>query len=131
MSTVPLITKQGRELLGQTILAARKSKGWSIDDLVNHISTATGHKISKGTISSLERGNQKPDWDTLAILASTGFIKNPSSGRPYTPSDLFRIASEQISPGSGSGDKYPGVRSKSSKAAEEAETYQASAMCFA
>lgn len=88
-ATVPLITKNGLQNLGKVLKHYREQENWSMDKLTAYIKQKTGCFISKAAISDLERGNTEPKWDTLAILASSGYI-------PFTVQELFAIASEQL-----------------------------------
>ncbi|NCJ06643.1 hypothetical protein GS597_09020 [Synechococcales cyanobacterium C] len=94
-----LITEGGRKKLGQFIRETRKGYGFSQDDLIEVIHWLTGHRIGKATLSALERGNVKPQWDTLAILAASGRFKNARTYMPFTAEELFAIACERIDPG--------------------------------
>jgi transcriptional regulator with XRE-family HTH domain len=89
--TVPQITREGRERLGKVLLYHRLKKNWSMDDLVNYIEEKTNYKIAKSTISALERGNQNPSFDTLAVICYSGAV-------PYSPYQLFDFASGQSIP---------------------------------
>lgn len=90
-TSVPLLTRKGRDNLGKVLKYYRLKQNWSMDQLVEKIKTTTQYSVSKAAISDLERGNTEPRWDTLAILAASGYL-------PYTVDQLFAIASEQINP---------------------------------
>ena len=90
-TSVPLLTRKGRENLGKILKYYRLKNNWSMDQLVEVIKAETQHPVSKAAISDLERGNTDPKWDTLAILASVGYL-------PYSVNQMFAIASEQINP---------------------------------
>lgn len=94
-SAVCLITERGKKTLGSLLKYFRDEKGWSLDELINEIEEKTGHRLSKSTISQLERGHSDPRWDTLAILSATGYLKNPRSGEVFKPAELFEIACER------------------------------------
>ncbi len=96
--TVCLITDKGRKCLGQVLKHFRAARGWSMDDLFMEINRVTGCTVSKATISELERGNTEPKWNTLAILAATGYMTHPATGKPLTTTDLFAIACETLAP---------------------------------
>lgn len=89
LTTVPLITKRGLETLGKVLKKHREDNNLSMDKLVAEINVKTGCFISKAAISDLERGNTEPKWDTLAILAASGYV-------PYTVDQLFAIATERL-----------------------------------
>ena len=99
-----IITEQGCRNLGQIIRQFRESPkpnsplGWSLDEFVAEIQRETGFLLSKSTLSKLERGHSEPKWDTLAILAATGFILNSRTQQPFTTAELFAIACEQLDP---------------------------------
>ena len=97
----PLFTENGRRVLGQLIRSCREQKGWSLDDLVFQIRVATGHKISKTTISNLERGSSSPSWDTLALLASAEYIHLYSSAELIDAHAMIDIACEAVDPTTG------------------------------
>ncbi|MCS6814291.1 MAG: helix-turn-helix domain-containing protein [Cyanobacteria bacterium] len=103
VKAVPIITERGCKSLGQLIKRFREApkpgfpKGWSLDEFVAEIQQETGFTISKSTLSKLERGHSEPKWDTLAILAATGFLVNAKTGEPLTTAQLFEIACEQLS----------------------------------
>jgi transcriptional regulator with XRE-family HTH domain len=88
-ATVPLITKNGLDALGKVLKHYRTVHNFSMDKLVAYINEKTGCFISKAAISDLERGNTEPKWDTLAILAASGYL-------PYTVDQLFAIATERL-----------------------------------
>lgn len=98
VETVCLITDKGRKSLGQVLKYFRTGKGWSMDDLLLEINKKTGFTVSRATISELERGNNEPKWNTLAILAATGYAIHPATGKPLSTTDLFAIACEVIDP---------------------------------
>ncbi|WP_019500866.1 helix-turn-helix domain-containing protein [Pseudanabaena sp. PCC 6802] len=87
----PVITTEGKRLLGKLLKESREGLGLSLDNLVLLIEKQTGRTLSKSTISGLERGNAKPEWDTLSILASARYIKK-ETGSPYATAELFEIA---------------------------------------
>lgn len=91
---IPIMTKAGLIALGQLLEHSRKRLGWSQDELLSQIKARTGCTISKSAISALERGNSKPGWDTLSILAATNYVQNPTN-KPYTTTELFMIACER------------------------------------
>lgn len=68
-----------------------------MEDLILQVNRVTGYKVSKSTISQLERGNADPKWNTLAVLAAAEFIKD-KKGNFLTTNDLFAIACEEINP---------------------------------
>ena len=87
-----VITPKGKQLLGKLLKESRESLGLSLDGLVLRVKEQTGRTPSKSTISGLERGNAKPEWDTLSILAATRYIVNKETGLPYATAELFEIA---------------------------------------
>ena len=89
LTKVPVINKKGREKLGKVLKFHREALGLSMDKFVAEIEKTTGRSVSKAAISDLERGNTEPKWDTLAILAASGFF-------PYTVEELFAIATEKL-----------------------------------
>jgi transcriptional regulator with XRE-family HTH domain len=93
---VNTITEKGKKSLGTTLKYFREQKDWSMEDLITEVSNATGYKVSKSTISQLERGNADPKWNTLAVLAAAEFITD-KKGTPLTTNELFAIACEEIS----------------------------------
>ncbi|MFP4336989.1 MAG: helix-turn-helix domain-containing protein [Halothece sp.] len=95
--SVALTTEKGKKTLGLLLKYFREQQGWSLDELAEQIEVKTGYKLSKSTISQLERGNNEPKWNTLAILAATGYLVNPSSGQPLKTAELFEIACESLS----------------------------------
>lgn len=95
---VCVITEKGRKSLGQVLKHFREAKGWSMDDLFSEIHRVTGFTVSRSAISEIERGNTEPKWNTLAILAATGYMKNPATGKALTTTDLFAIACETLDP---------------------------------
>lgn len=96
--TVCLITDKGRKSLGQVLKHFRTAKRWSMDDLLIEINRVTGFTVSRATISELERGNNEPKWNTLAILAATGYMIHSATGKPLTTTELFAIACETLDP---------------------------------
>jgi transcriptional regulator with XRE-family HTH domain len=86
---IPQVTKEGRLKLGSVLKRYREEQGWTIDELVQFVDTRTGMKISKSAISNLERGNTVPNWDTLSILACSGYL-------PYSANELMDIATEGV-----------------------------------
>lgn len=98
IETVCLITDKGRKYLGQVLKHFRTSRSWSMDDLLSEINRVTGFTVSRATISELERGNNDPKWNTLAILAATGYMIHPATGKPLSTTDLFAIACETLDP---------------------------------
>lgn len=96
--TVCLITDKGRKYLGQVLKHFREAQGWSLDDLFIKIHMVTGYTISRSAISQLERGLTDPKWNTLAILAATGYMIHPATLKPLTTTDLFAIACETLDP---------------------------------
>jgi transcriptional regulator with XRE-family HTH domain len=98
VETVCLITDKGRKYLGQVLKHFRTARRWSMDDLLVEINRVTGFTVSRATISELERGNNEPKWNTLAILAATGYMIHPATGKPLSTTDLFAIACETLDP---------------------------------
>jgi len=96
LRAVCITTEKGKKSLGRVLKHFREANGWSIDRLIAEIDDATGYSMSKSAISELERGNTDPKWNTLAIIAGTGYIKDPVTGNPLTTSDLFKIACEDF-----------------------------------
>jgi len=96
--TVCLTSEKGKKTLGHVLKRFREINGWSMDDLVEQIRQETGQSLSKSSISELERGNTEPKWNTLAILAATGYMKNPVTGRRLKTNELFEIACETFEP---------------------------------
>jgi len=94
MNSPSFITEYGKRALGELVRSSREQIGWTLDDLVVELRKATGQKLSKTAISNLERGYSTPAWDTLAMLAAVGYIKDPATRTPLTPHDLFDIACE-------------------------------------
>lgn len=95
---VPLTTEQGKKRLGQLLRASRDGKGWSLDDLIKQVEVGTGQAIGKSTISSLERGNSTPNWDTLALLAAVEYVLFPATNTPLSAHDMFDVACEVVNP---------------------------------
>lgn len=95
MSTPCLITGQGKRALGEILKKARERLGYSLDDLVDYILKKTGQTISKSSLSEIERGTVDPKWNTLSILAASGYLDE--AGEHYTVTELFEIACEKIS----------------------------------
>lgn len=89
---IPLITKKGLMSLGEILLEARIQRDWSQDRLMAEIREKTGYVLSKSTISALERGHSKPEWNTVSLLVATGYIINPITKNPYTVTEIFLIA---------------------------------------
>lgn len=85
-----LITNQGKSRLGGILKKSRESNGWSLDDLIRIVEERTGHKLAKSTISSLERGNVSPRWDTLAILSASKYVS--VNGKVLSPPQMIDIA---------------------------------------
>jgi transcriptional regulator with XRE-family HTH domain len=92
---VNTITENGKKALGTVLKYFREKKGWSMDDLIIEVNKVTGYKVSKSTISQLERGNADPKWNTLAVLAAAEFITD-KEGHFLNTNDLFAIACEEI-----------------------------------
>lgn len=95
-NAVCVITEKGKKSLGQVLKYFREAQDWSLDDLFIEIHRVTGYTISRSAISQLERGLTDPKWNTLAILAATGYMIHPATGQPLTTTDLFAIACETI-----------------------------------
>lgn len=87
---VYLITNQGKSRLGGILKKSRESNDWSLDDLIRIVEERTGHKLAKSTISSLERGNVSPRWDTLAILSASKYVF--VNGIALSPHQMIDIA---------------------------------------
>jgi len=100
-----LITEAGRRALGDLIKQCREAQGWSLEDLSVELRIRTGEKLARSTLNNMERAVNMPAWDTLAILAAVGYIKDPGSGRLLTVHDLFDICTET----------YPGNRQQAGK----------------
>lgn len=92
---IPLLTPNGLKRLGKLLETSRLTRDWSLDRLVVEVHNRTGQMVTKSAISNLERGNVEPKWNTLALLSTAGYITK-SSGEPYSTSELFAIASEQL-----------------------------------
>jgi transcriptional regulator with XRE-family HTH domain len=88
-----LMTKTGCQNLGALLEKARRSKGWSLDRLVDFIRESTGETLSKAALSTLERGTVEPKFNTLAIIAAAGYVVN-SEEIPYSLQELLLIACE-------------------------------------
>lgn len=91
---IHLITDKGKKKLGNLLRGCRENLGLSMDDLMVLIATNTGYTLSKSAISDLENGKTDPKWNTLAIVSAAGYVQNPSTGKPFTPSEMFQIACE-------------------------------------
>ena len=106
LKEVCIITESGRRTLGLFIRDFRQSPkegypdGWSLREMSSQIKQLTGFTITESTLSAIERGNNNPQWNTLAVLAATGFLKKPL-GDPYNTADLFRICCDQLNPVTG------------------------------
>ena len=87
-------TRAGLVRLGSILKKTRIENGWSMDELIKYLHEVTGKKLSKSTISNLERGNQEPDWVTISTLVHGCFLKN-EKGVLYKEQDLFEIACER------------------------------------
>lgn len=93
MSTLCVITDQGKKSLGRLLRESRIELGLSLDELVEYIRDHTGQTLSKSSLSELERGNVDPKWNTLSTLAASGYLLN--GDKPYTTTELFEIACEK------------------------------------
>jgi transcriptional regulator with XRE-family HTH domain len=96
---IPIFTREGLARLGELMRSCRLAREYSLDQLVDSIESITGHRISKNTISALERGNNSPTWDTLALLASAEYLTWPGTDELLTSMDMIAIACEAVIPG--------------------------------
>jgi transcriptional regulator with XRE-family HTH domain len=94
MNKPPLVTEAGRKALGELLKQSREAMSWSLDDLAVELRIRTGEKLSKSTLNNMERGINTPAWDTLAILAAVGYVKNPNTGALLTAHEMFDICTE-------------------------------------
>lgn len=94
-------TKRGLEALGEVLREARKARGWSQRDLSQFVYQQTGHKISDRSIGNLENNTGEPKYNTVAVLAASGFVINPGTGKPFTEDDFINIACEMLDPFTG------------------------------
>lgn len=94
-------TKRGLEALGEILREARKARGWSQRDLSQFVYRKTGYKISDRSIGNLENNTGSPKYNTVALLAASGFVINPATGMPFSEDDFINIACEVLDPFTG------------------------------
>ena len=94
-------TKRGLEALGEILREARKARGWSQRDLSQFVCQKTGYKISDRSIGNLENNTGEPKYNTVALIAASGFVINPATGMPFTEDDFINIACEVLDPFTG------------------------------
>lgn len=91
-------TRLGALRLGEVIGQAIEAQGWTQLELVGKLAQL-GHISSEWAISRLVGGkNDKPDAMLVLTIADMEFVKNPSTGEPYSFRELMLIACEAIDP---------------------------------
>lgn len=89
-----LVTESGLRNLGRLLRASRERAGWSMEDLTFEVRSRTGLKVSKATLSNLERGINKPDWNTLALLVAVGYVRVSADAPLLSVYEVFAVACE-------------------------------------
>lgn len=78
--------RQGILRVGEILLKARETKGWSLQDLQNYcgLPPSTSNDIENGCVTKIHA-------DTLETLRVALEPQNPDTGKTYTLSELYNL----------------------------------------
>lgn len=88
---VPHFTERGLKRMGLVINYWWTRKNLSLKAFRDEIEEKTGYRTGIGTLSGLERGKQKPDFETINFIAHSGIT-------PYSAYQLLDFALETAIP---------------------------------